>query len=465
MSAKAISLPALAIQPGADCEIASTVAISAKFALAFCSKMRGKTLDQKALRDLAQRFLVPFFSGAKIEEKALTSNERHKLVALVGPCRIAFKVEPDDDYRLVLIRSQPFTKSRSDKIPEQKVIEAFVDTLSSIKDHLSTEYAEDLLGSFQRRIIARSLTSSLAKGTARRWQKTILRAIDQLSSWSSRLYEGSPVSATIGLRHIANDTEGRPTLADVASLDVGAVISNGHDTIVTYNYANSALLSHEALDVKQALPSYCPLRQAQVAEWTTVHERRIAISLNRLGEILIYHDHKLVFARRSGRWHFMTHIPVVTQMHVPQKLDIRRKIYETCLDASFARTGACIGVVQIDQKSTWSAIVDPDDILPTSTNLKARSLRIAITGSKFQDLDRRIRQELVAIDGATIISHRGDILAVGAILKIKGGSEGGGRLAAAKALSRYGLGIKVSQDGGILGYRHDDKDAAFQIMT
>jgi len=79
-------------------------------------------------------------------------------------------------------------------------------------------------------------------------------------------------------------------------------------------------------------------------------------------------------------------------------------------------------------------------------------------------LDRRLRQELVAIDGATLIDHKGTILAVGAILKIAGGSTGGGRLAAAKALSKLGVGIKVSQDGGITGFHDGNAEPKFIVM-
>lgn len=79
-------------------------------------------------------------------------------------------------------------------------------------------------------------------------------------------------------------------------------------------------------------------------------------------------------------------------------------------------------------------------------------------------MDRRLRQELMAIDGATVLSHDGELLAVGAILKIPGGSTGGGRLAAAKALGKLGLGIKVSQDGGITGFRLGQSEPAFSLM-
>ena len=67
--------------------------------------------------------------------------------------------------------------------------------------------------------------------------------------------------------------------------------------------------------------------------------------------------------------------------------------------------------------------------------------------------DRRLRQEILAIDGATILDHNGQILAAGAILKVPGGSSGGGRRAAAVALAALGVGIKVSADGGIEGFR------------
>jgi DNA integrity scanning protein DisA with diadenylate cyclase activity len=83
---------------------------------------------------------------------------------------------------------------------------------------------------------------------------------------------------------------------------------------------------------------------------------------------------------------------------------------------------------------------------------------------RFYALDRRLRQELVAIDGATVLDSEGRILAVGAILKIDGGSSGGGRLAAAKELSKLGLGIKVSQDGGIRGFHDGNKEEAFIVM-
>jgi hypothetical protein len=58
-----------------------------------------------------------------------------------------------------------------------------------------------------------------------------------------------------------------------------------------------------------------------------------------------------------------------------------------------------------------------------------------------------------------ILSHLGDVLAVGAIVSVPPGSRGGGRRAAAMRLSELGLGIKISEDGEVIGYK--DREIAF----
>ena len=78
-----------------------------------------------------------------------------------------------------------------------------------------------------------------------------------------------------------------------------------------------------------------------------------------------------------------------------------------------------------------------------------------INGRKFYELDRKLRQELLSIDGATVINNEGEILAVGAIILIETGGFSGGRLAASKTLSKYGVALKISADGQIQGFKMD----------
>lgn len=401
-------------------------------------------MDEPLLRSVAEEYLVPFFSGARLELNSRPSTAREARTAFVGPTQIAFKVDRDDTYRLVLTRSQPFLKSQGDRIPDLRIVESFVETVSDLKDIIESEYRSEVLPNIQRRVVAKSLLQGNREAS-------LLTAIDVLSLWGQRLYEGAPISASIGLRQAAA-IEPIVPIEDFVREDFAAVLSNGHDTLIMFNYDGS-FLGHETLNSEGIPASYCPIRQSMIAKWTGGHEARIALSLNRLGEILIFHDEKLAFARRSGRWNFLTHDAVITQMNVPRDRDLRNAVYETCLDSSFARTGACLGIIQVNNGGGWRQIIDAADLIASGTSTKARALRRLIRNRNFAELDRRTRHEISAIDGATVISHTGEILAAGAILQIGGGSTGGGRLAAARALGTYGLGIKVSQDGGISGYR------------
>ncbi len=56
-----------------------------------------------------------------------------------------------------------------------------------------------------------------------------------------------------------------------------------------------------------------------------------------------------------------------------------------------------------------------------------------------------------------MIDHAGYIIAVGSIIQIRSGSDGGARLKAAKELAQYGPSIKISSDGEILGFYIDNK--------
>jgi DNA integrity scanning protein DisA with diadenylate cyclase activity len=87
--------------------------------------------------------------------------------------------------------------------------------------------------------------------------------------------------------------------------------------------------------------------------------------------------------------------------------------------------------------------------------VKGKCLQTIIANRSFNKLDRHLRQDIAAIDGATILDYQGNVFAAGAIVQLKGaGSEdGGARKAAAKTLAQYGLAIKISSDGAISGYK------------
>ena len=110
-------------------------------------------------------------------------------------------------------------------------------------------------------------------------------------------------------------------------------------------------------------------------------------------------------------------------------------------------------------------IVSQGDMLAHDASSKAALLRSALPSLNFAQIPRKLRAELLSIDGATLIFDDGSIFAVGAILKIPGGSSSGGRKAAAMTLAEHGSGIKVSNDGHITAWsrRAEEGQALFEI--
>lgn len=415
-------------------------------------------IDRDKFRHLVEGHLVPLFSGAALEDGFSHSTTRKATVSFRDPCAFNLKPTHSCDYAVVLKRSQPFASSASPFVTEHRVCQSFIEVLASMEAGIGTAYEQDLLSSFTRRIVVRATCSDPQH------ERTVLDTIDQLDRWSTKLYEGQPISAAVGF---STDVAAGPVaLAETWRDDYSAVLTNGFDTVFISSPAGQ-IQGYEALSIPDIIPTYAPYRLAPIADWTG--DDKLAVVLNRTGEILVIRNKQLTFARRGGQWHFLTHEPVITQMRCPQSNDVRQAVYASCLDASFARTGACIGIL------TSGDVAHLKDVVPKSGDhvLKRESSKTKLIGqivgnAKFQSLDRRLRQELLAIDGATILNHEGAVLAVGAILKIAGGSAGGGRLAAAVTLSKYGAGITVSQDGGIRGYYRcaNQKDAqpAFVVM-
>ncbi len=411
-------------------------------------------MEESLLREISEKYLLPFFSGARIERGTVKSGPRDSTVSFITPQVIAFKVSRKDSYRLQLKRDQPFA-TKDDRARETRVVAAFAEIIGSMEDALNSDLKEDLLSTFQRRIVARAIADGQS-------EKALLAVIDQLALWATRLYEGAPISSAIGLMQA--DSESELDLSDIANNDFGAVLSNGFDTLLEFG-EDLGFIGHKVLSPPATLHQFAPWRHAAIADWSNQEAGRIAATLNRLGEILVFREGQLLFARRGGIWHFLTHQPVVRQMAVPKDKGIRQAIYETAIDAAFARTGACIGVTSSESTNRWEQVVAETDRITSPSSAKSKAIAQIVQGKTFQSLDRTLRQELVAIDGATVLDHKGNILAVGAILKIKGGSIGGGRTAAARELGELGLGLKISQDGGITGFRSIAKDGvAFRVM-
>ncbi|MCJ7602390.1 MAG: hypothetical protein MUO63_12950 [Desulfobulbaceae bacterium] len=391
-------------------------------------------MDSAKFINIINTHLAPVL-GATVDHAVLESNKKHKVFAYISPSEIALKPSQDAAYRVVIRRSPGFTPE------EHRLAGDFVEELLNMYAVNAGSYQEELMSFLSMRAICRHLGNSFS----------IRKVLLQYDLWSARTYEGQAITASIGIDY---DTQhGAVSLEEVFEQDFSAVLTNGFDTLMVVT-PNGEVCRSGQLDTNNA-PIFAPYRLRNIANWTT--ERNIAIVLNRLGEQLVFRAKKLIFAKRRGTWMYYPHEKTVAVMQPPTSRKLREAIYESCLDVSYARSGGCIGVVKSGTKdSEITCIADQDRLGTNSGSVKSKAIGAMVT-ARFQDMDRRLRQELLALDGAMLLSHEGNILAVGAIVSVPSGSEGGGRTAAAMRLSEFGLGIKISEDGEISGFKNRQK--------
>ena len=463
-------------------------------------------MELAPFRSLVQQQLLPLFSGAQLVPGNSPSPSQRPAVAERGRQTIEIKPSQATSWCLTITRDQPFAKTAPGQVSEKQLVKAFVAQVVAMPEGFEAgPFAADLMARLPRRLVVETLCPAGVE------QGAVLAAIDQLQVWSNRSYEGQPIVAAVGFTPEPHDwraagsaggpeavrergpgsgpeqlpllddaNEGDRAADDLGAVlsseaplpavqlqeawaeDFGAVLTNSFDTMLVSDYSGQ-LLAYAAMASPAQPPPLAPVRLGAVAQWSAEHPDRLALVLNRANELLVLRHGALVFAHRAGSWFFLAPEAIVQQMGGPRDLELKRAVYASCLDASFAGTGACIGILNADATARLKEIApEPaDHLLPQrpgrasrlpQSSAKVRLLQRAIDGRPFHALDRRLRQEILAIDGATILDHTGQLLAAGAILKVPGGSSGGGRRAAAVALAAYGVGIKVSADGGIEGF-------------
>ncbi len=404
-------------------------------------------MDETLFRQLVADYLLPMFSGTSLDNQSYISHTKHQPVSFADPCALWLKPTQNTKYRVKIIRSQPFDSKGTGRSAEVIAAKAFVHCVSRF-DSITDKYVlVDVKHNFMRRVIARALGET--------HETLFLEIIDRLTAFSVEKYEGHAIRMSIGVdtKSVPVAVPG-PLLVDLLKEPFAPVLANGVDTIVTCD-GNGAVMEHQHLATpsESEMPMFAPSRFAPVASWAK--DGKVAICLTRTGDIVVFKFGRLYAARRGSKWMVFSHSPVITQMSLPNIPDHRKAVYASCLDVSFAHTGGCIGVVRSDKVNRLKSVVENRDCVG-SESVKGKYLATTI-GQPFHLLPRPTRQDLLSMDGALILDSNCEVLAVGAIVSVPGGSIGGGRLAAAIKLRELGLGIKISQDGPITGFHMNSR--------
>lgn len=436
--------------------------------------------------------ILPLFTGSILvgEEE---SSARESEIALGKQNSILIKPNKAADYRFVIKRGrayQPF---------EISLLKNIIKELSEIEETAGLDPTYEL--TLQEKAIEKAVCDSVASSAA----SVMLGLVTALTRWSNRTYEGKHVDFGIILNLSENVDERELYYSNIISNDFFVLLSDGKDSFVEFN-REGYLMGYVSLSKVRNYATTAPNQFNFVARYCG--DRKIGIVLTENGDLLIFKNRTLMFSKRRGKWNIYSHeevIQLLSYRSAHTLREVRRAVYLTALDCSFKYSGGIIVYLKKDAAYQALTHVNPvdildekyyemkkqseleeadklynlnrsegikqyysdsyEDFLAKNCCFKTICLKQIIQGKKFHELGRQIREEITAMDGATIVDYDGTIVTAGAILKIEAGSiSGGGRKAAAMALAKYGVALKVSQDGEIQGFVSDKKQPVPKLL-
>lgn len=403
-------------------------------------------ISQSEFRHIINKYIMPLVAGTKVVTcRKCSGKKTPEEDPSVHYLALGAKDAPV--HPMHLSRGQAFTKD------EKRLIDDILDRWNEVFS--AHQIAPKHIGVVAEQCKLEAIADFMDPGSS----ELLLNLLEAMMDWSGQSYEGQRIAFSLGVETREKKKKG-VFLDDILEEDFLKVTSSGTDTLLVCG-ADGSVLRHESLfEPDQAKLNelddgahnlYAPLAFISIAQWAV--GQRFAVTLTVDGEILLFKNGSLVFARRRGKWIFFTHSAYIAGMG-RQRLShgVRKALYQTILDVSFRRTGGCLGMWHFGKEEEKSPISQADRLdtpLEPAMDGKNIFMRTLIGGRKFHELPRKLRQGLVSVDGATVLLVDGTILAVGAILSVRGGNAGGGRSAAAMELAKMGLGVKVSNDGKV----------------
>lgn len=444
-------------------------------------------MEKEKFYRVINKLILPLFTGSYLAGEE-PSTQRDSEVAYGKQNTLLVKPTKNEEYRLIIKRGRAFQQF------ELNLLRSALKQLNDIDlMQLSDASYEKVL---QLKAIEKAICQSLSMSAA----EAMLGIITELETWSNRTYEGKrPTFGIIINQTDLEDSQKTIHFSNVLNKDFVALLSDGKNSYLEFD-RTGYLMGYISLAKVRSYVTSAPSHYEFIARYC--NEKRIGIALTESGDLLVFRNRSLVFAKRKGSWNVYCHEEIIQLLSYRSNhslKDIRRAIYFTALDCSFAYTGGIL--VYLNKDTIQNALVtinpcdllkeeyynlkkeieldesgklynvetavatrklyahDYEEFLTVNNCIKTNCLRKIIEGKKFHELSRKMRQELVAMDGATVIDFDGTIIAVGAILKIEAGSNEGGRLAAATNLAKYGVSIKISQDGQMQAFCPEKKNS------
>ena len=209
--------------------------------------------------------------------------------------------------------------------------------------------------------------------------------------------------------------------------------------------------------------SYLPEWAGRVVQ--EAGSRGIAVCLTRNGDMLVLDGGNLRFTYRAGRWQYWNHTHLIDLLRksaqgqrVPKQavFGVVSGTYRDALDVSFRRSGGLFVILRNEQRLHELVRLGDAEGDPKRSPLDDEFRNALVGGRRRGRIRRAVTVELASLDGAIVLSNRGQILAYAAVLEPERrgriAREEGSRTKAAIGASKYGLAIKISSDGDISAF-------------
>lgn len=308
------------------------------------------------------------------------------------------------------------------------------------------------------------LLRAIAGQVGGQYSTTVEEALRFLFNCAVTTYEGQAVNLSVLIEFDAEADEPRiPNLEAYRQRDWHAVLGSGVETGVVIDKNGAVLRIEDASKDGEwgEDEAFRPEVLQHVCDWT-IHTHRVAVTLTRNREILLFKNGRLIYIHRGGGWRGIpANVVYRTGWGVKISRDVKRAVVASLIDSSLAHHGACVAIIGKGYKESLTA----EKVLRATDHWPDNERAGLYSSGAFQDLSRRQRIELLSMDGATVMDYTGTILTAGAIVAVPGGSSGGGRLAATKSLAKFGAAFKVSQDGPIQLYGVGDGEEPTLRLT
>jgi len=399
--------------------------------------------DVIAFKNILGLYVLPLLNLATIEGPRNGSAQLNDLPEPMESKHVKVHVPCHPSYYYILKRHEHFTQQ------ELNILDSVIKKIDSL--HMTAD-------KMSHSTLCGIIEKAIAKQISEEHYEVIITILQIYAQWAAETYEGRRITHSIGL-YCNNSTGTKHKFYNLRNSSALKSLGATPDTLLSLD-KHGSIIGLETISAKQNnyrknKDVLSPIHMADIALWTNSNSK-IAFRLSPNGEILIFKDKQLAYAKRRSYWLSFPHKTLIDQHfsdhHSNTQQQSKRAVYLTALDLAFSGKGGCLGVLQTDDPLADAHTLVNESMLFSSGKPtdNVQFLSEIVGNDKFHAIPRRMRLSICSLDGAVLLDSYGTVLAVGAILRTNGNSfYGGGRSAAAQMLSQYGLGIKISDDGFI----------------